>query len=104
MTPRMPASEKKGYRLPRTIVAKTLRREWALLAECSDADPELFFETGSKTCRQICRDMCEICPVRSNCLADALEWEETGGGRHGIFGGMVPQERRALAKERRRSS
>lgn len=41
---------------------------------------------------------CERCPVRNECLEDALEWE--GGAstkdRGGIWGGLTPMERARL--------
>jgi WhiB family transcriptional regulator, redox-sensing transcriptional regulator len=38
--------------------------------------------------------VCEVCPVRSECLMDAL----ANGERHGVRGGKSPKERRSLAK------
>ncbi|MFB7618757.1 WhiB family transcriptional regulator [Kitasatospora sp. NPDC056181] len=69
-------------------------------AACAGVDPELFFpgdedEFADRRARQICAG----CPVRDMCLALALK----RGEPHGIFGGLDPAERRALARRERRN-
>lgn len=43
------------------------------------------------------RAVCVTCPVRHDCLADAMATEAGGGPRHGMFGGLTPWERSDLA-------
>ena len=46
-------------------------------------------------------EVCARCPVRSECLADALRYEagRRAGTRYGVFGGMTPTMR--VQEERR---
>ncbi len=73
------------------IVMET--QEWAPLAKCIGMGDALFAE-GSEQ-RQM-RRFCSDCPVRTECLVEALdnriEW--------GIWGGMTERERRAMLKQR----
>lgn len=75
---------------------------WWERAECRDADPELFFGGEHRSSGQKKLDehaaklICSHCPVRQECLAEALSDEE----RHGIWGGLTSRERRRLKKMR----
>ena len=42
-----------------------------------------------------CRDACESCPVREDCLGEALKFEPWG-----FYGGTTAAERRAIRKRR----
>lgn len=42
--------------------------------------------------------VCDGCPVIVACL----DWALTRPEKHGVFGGMTPAERKALARERKR--
>lgn len=44
------------------------------------------------------RPICEVCPVRAQCLAHALEAKE----RFGMWGGLTPIERRRIERKDRR--
>ena len=73
-------------------------QDWREEARCTETDPEVFFpEVGANatTARRICTD----CPVRSHCLADALENRDIA---FGVRGGMTPIQRRALLNEQAR--
>lgn len=87
---------------------ESARDNWRNIASCrqgSGYDPELWFpaaKTGSaahveqaKEPKSICR---EFCPVRSECLAWALE----SGQEFGIAGGLDEDERRALKRRNQR--
>lgn len=67
--------------------------EWTLLARCRDMADALFPE--GKEQKRV-RSLCMGCPVRSECLAEALdnriEW--------GVWGGMTERERRQLLRTR----
>jgi WhiB family transcriptional regulator, redox-sensing transcriptional regulator len=68
-------------------------QEWTLLGRCAQVDPELFFpEKGGsgQEAKRICRD----CPVRQQCLEDAMDRNEP----FGIWGGLSERERRALRR------
>lgn len=66
-------------------------QEWTASALCAQTEPDAFFpEKGGsvKEAKRICRG----CPVRSECLAWALENDE----RFGIWGGATENDRRRL--------
>ena len=58
------------------------------------SDPDLLFVRGAQ--QRVAAKLCRSCPVRIECLADALdhrvEW--------GVWGGMTERERRALLRRR----
>ena len=66
---------------------------WHAHRACNTVDPDLFFpergETGTAA-----RIVCACCPVRTECLAYALERKE----RYGIWGGYSEQEFRKLRR------
>ncbi len=67
--------------------------EWTLRAKCRDMADALFPEgKDQKQARVVCRG----CPVRTECLVEALdnriEW--------GVWGGMTERERRHLLRTR----
>ncbi|MEV7804964.1 WhiB family transcriptional regulator [Microbispora sp. NPDC088329] len=64
--------------------------EWMAQALCAETDPEAFFpdegqrpDAGKKICRR--------CEVRAECLAYALDHDETG-----VWGGTTEKERRRM--------
>ena len=67
--------------------------EWTVQAKCRDMADALFPEGRDQ---KRARSVCVGCPVRSECLAEALdnriEW--------GVWGGMTERERRALLRQR----
>lgn len=44
------------------------------------------------------RDVCDMCPIREQCLEHAMEEKE----RYGMFGGLTPLERRRIERRERR--
>lgn len=57
---------------------------------CAGApDPDLWFRSGSE---DEAKAVCATCPVRPECLQDALDRKETSG----IWGGLDPSERELL--------
>ncbi|WP_300679958.1 WhiB family transcriptional regulator [Nocardioides sp.] len=72
--------------------------EWALRAACRSSEPDLLFVKGAE--QNKAKQVCTTCPVRSECLAEALdnqiEW--------GVWGGMTERERRALLKRKPNAS
>jgi WhiB family redox-sensing transcriptional regulator len=73
---------------------------WRDAAACRGEDVDLFFPIGYSEAFAVeignAKQICNSCPVREHCLAEALNV----GDKHGIFGGMTPDER---AKQRRRN-
>ena len=72
-----------------------MREPWHEAAACAGVDERIFFPPAGKTANHA-RQFCAACPVRAECLRDALKAEE-GGRRFGIYGGLPPPERAALA-------
>lgn len=80
--------------------------EWTVSALCAQVDAELFFppdgmrgeklEQWEHDARQICRE----CPVRRECLDEAMRREKGKGRayRHGMWGGLTPEERISLER------
>jgi WhiB family redox-sensing transcriptional regulator len=78
--------------MPTTFTAT--RSEWSARAACSQADPDVLFVSGAAQNRA--KQVCMGCPVRVECLADALDSHV----EFGVWGGMTERERRALLRRR----
>lgn len=73
------------------------RPKWQKDGACNepDVDPNMFFpERGSST--KEAKDICFLCPVRSECLDYAL----MNGEKFGIWGGTSERERRKIRKKK----
>ncbi len=68
--------------------------DWRDLALCAEVDPELFFPDKGESSRPAKR-VCASCPVRAECLQDALDRHE----QFGVWGGLTERERRVLARQ-----
>jgi len=66
--------------------------DWRRSAACRDEDPELFFPVKATQSREA-RAVCARCPVRAECLTDALAQNRV----YGVWGGTTEQGRRKLA-------
>jgi WhiB family redox-sensing transcriptional regulator len=66
--------------------------DWPALAACRNADPDSLFVQGAAQNRA--KVVCGGCPVRTECLADALD----NRIEFGVWGGMTERERRALLR------
>ncbi|MEU9131867.1 WhiB family transcriptional regulator [Kitasatospora sp. NPDC048540] len=71
-----------------------LETDWTRRGACLSADPDELFTDGAGQNRA--KIVCAGCPVRTECLAQALDSRI----EHGIWGGMTERERRALLKRR----
>lgn len=71
-----------------------LRVDWRGAARCRHDDPEALFVRGAA--QRDAREVCRACPVRTECLAHALD----NRVRWGVWGGMTERDRRALLKRR----
>ena len=70
--------------------------DWPSQAACRAAGPDELFVPGAAQNRA--KALCTGCPVRTECLADALD----NRTEFGIWGGMTERERRALLRRRPR--
>src|SRR2546427_13280693 len=68
--------------------------DWASRGACRTADPDTLFVQGAAQNRA--KLLCMNCPVRTECLADALD----NRVEFGVWGGMTERERRALRRGR----
>ena len=65
---------------------------WAAQALCAGQELDALFVQGAAQ-RQV-RTRCFSCPVRLECLADALQSE----ANYGVWGGLTERERRAMRR------
>jgi WhiB family redox-sensing transcriptional regulator len=68
--------------------------DWAARGACRTADPDMLFVQGAAQNRA--KAICMSCPVRTECLTDALD----NRIEFGVWGGMTERERRALLRRR----
>lgn len=68
--------------------------DWAAYAACRNVDPDALFVQGAAQNRA--KAICYRCPVRAECLADALD----NRVEFGVWGGLTERERRALLRRR----
>ena len=74
------------------------RPAWQDSALCAQSDPDAWYPSAETDEQKTgvgpakVKALCDICPVRAECLAAALENDE----QHGIWGGTTPQERRKM--------
>ena len=74
---------------------------WQQRAACRD-HAAVFDETFDSRHRSratgLAQQVCQGCPVRRACLADALRQEAGGAHRWGVRGGLLPAERTRLER------
>lgn len=70
------------------------RWNWRMAARCRTNDADGLFVTGAR--QREARQFCRACPVRTECLAHALDHRI----EFGVWGGMTERERRALLRGR----
>jgi WhiB family redox-sensing transcriptional regulator len=68
--------------------------DWAKRARCRKNKPDELFVQGAAQNRA--KLVCQGCPVRTECLAEALD----NRTEYGVWGGMTERERRALLRRR----
>ena len=69
-------------------------QNWRVAARCRTADAEGLFVAGAR--QREARGFCRTCPVRTECLAHALDHRI----EFGVWGGMTERQRRALLRAR----
>jgi WhiB family redox-sensing transcriptional regulator len=77
-----------------TMATAAATTEWASRGACRTTDPDSLFVQGAAQNRA--KTVCMSCPVRTECLADALD----NRIEFGVWGGMTERERRALLRRR----
>lgn len=90
--------------------------DWMAAAACKDKPLDWWFPEfgdagpgrGNRVGGQYqrARDICDRCPVRAECLDEAMRMERgvSHNFRHGMVGGLTPREREALSRKRRVSA
>lgn len=71
--------------------------DWREDAVCIDHGPEMFFPERHQALAQQAKAVCKTCPVRMECLDEAIANNE----RFGIWGGMDTLERSKEVRRRR---
>src|ERR671921_465538 len=66
--------------------------DWPSMAACRSGDPDALFVQGAE--QNVAKRICRSCPVRYECLADALD----NRIEFGVWGGMTERERRAVLR------
>jgi WhiB family redox-sensing transcriptional regulator len=72
--------------------------DWRDEAACLGRNPDSFYPERSHTEAARAKAICKGCPVREDCLTEAIINNE----RFGIWGGMDTQQRTREARKRRR--
>ncbi len=78
--------------VPRLPMSAEDRSDWTSRAVCATQDPDRLFVTGAAQ-REAAR-MCDGCPVKLECLADALDNQV----EFGVWGGLTERQRRAILR------
>lgn len=74
--------------------AHVLEQDWTAYGLCGREQPDALFVSGAA--QRQARILCGDCPVRVECLVDALDHRVP----FGVWGGMTERERRALLRAR----
>jgi WhiB family redox-sensing transcriptional regulator len=77
-----------------SAAAANWNQDWTARSACKTSDPDDLFVTGAAQNRA--KAVCMGCPVRTECLSDALD----NRVEFGVWGGMTERERRALLRRR----
>lgn len=71
---------------------------WQSQAECIGSDPELFYPERNRSLYRLqvmaAKAICADCPVRTECLDNAIEQSDV----FGIWGGLTAEERDTVAR------
>jgi WhiB family redox-sensing transcriptional regulator len=70
----------------------TMITDWPGMAACRGGNPDALFVAGAE--QNVAKRICHGCPVRYECLADALD----NRIEFGVWGGMTERERRAVLR------
>ena len=74
--------------------------EWVDRAACGEHDTPVMFAHPSNTADlEYAKSLCDICPVRAECLKHALD----AGESWGVWGGTTAEERKQLKRRESRA-
>ena len=73
--------------------------DWRQDALCAQIDTDMFFPGKGESTADAKRT-CMACPVRTQCLTEAL----ANGERYGVWGGKSERERRRLQQDARKAA
>lgn len=92
---------------PHQMVGLIRPPEWTESSPCSSTDPDIFHPERGSARNSVAKHLCwDVCTVREQCLEWALSFEAGGqdgiasSKAFGIWGGLVPSERKKLLQER----
>lgn len=94
MTAPMTAPTVSSAAIPAQRTPVETLQDWTAFSACKGNDPDELFVTGAAQNRA--KAVCLGCPVRTECLSDALD----NRVEFGVWGGMTERERRALLRRR----
>jgi WhiB family transcriptional regulator, redox-sensing transcriptional regulator len=86
------------------VLPQTTSLRWFQLADEESATvlpypcqrrPELFFDTGDRGL-ELAKELCGTCPVRHECLSEAIQ----RGEPHGVWGGQILIDGAVVARKR----
>lgn len=69
--------------------------EWMLQANCKDMDTRLWFPELGAQYSEFAMEVCDTCPVSTECMWYANEIH----AEHGMFGGLTPNQRLAWRRK-----
>jgi WhiB family redox-sensing transcriptional regulator len=72
--------------------------DWRIRARCREIGTDVFYPESSEDTEMVdaAKSICEVCPVKPQCLEEALDTREV----YGIWGGTSAWQRRALHRQR----
>ena len=80
--------------LPDPLRALIEQPVWMKDAACKGQPTSVFFPLKAHSPPPTVRELCAGCPVADQCLVYAV----TMNARHGVWGGLVPKERRRVRR------
>jgi WhiB family redox-sensing transcriptional regulator len=72
---------------------------WHRYAACRGLDAEIFYPASEEQAL-VAKEVCDLCPVQTDCLEYALVVRE----KDGVWGGATEAERRRIIRRRRRAA
>lgn len=89
--------------MTRIAFIRALAADWRARAACVGSDDDMFPDSNAADIAHA-QQICAPCPVREQCLADAMATEgaATARNRYGVRAGLTGGQRRALYDELRR--
>jgi len=86
---------------PSSVSASGAIPDWRMHAACAGWPIDLFYgDESDVVMTSQALSLCERCPVRADCLDDAMTHDDP----YGIWGGLTPQQRRRWSRYRRKKS